>query len=367
MSRKAEATKAAPFGPVRKIQWLCGAAGRPELSRAELAVLIVLADHINTETGKAWPSFGRIANIAATTVRTAKRAVSRLTAMDLIQIAEHGGPGRSNRYRLNWARFQQDADGDTDDTMPSAMVTPVAPYGDTHGPNMVSSMSPDPFNPSEQEAEDEIEGSQAEGVAAPLRLGACGLPHSKDGYAAFWDAWGRRVTVAETERLIDAKMEEGASLADIIAGVARFRKYCSDTGKPPRMKPAAFVHGEKWRDDWILYPTQPTRAKKGRTKASVGPKRKQKRTAVRVKNPWVRNPAITQWSRDYRKEVKRVFNILNIDSENITDDEHKSAMSLIYLWEQKNPKPHLYRNKETGETWGQPGCKLPSAGWRTSN
>jgi hypothetical protein len=227
--------------------------------------------------------------------------------------------------------------------------------------------SPDPFNPSEQEAEDEIEGSQAEGVAAPLRLGACGLPHSKDGYAAFWDAWGRRVTVAETERLIDAKMEEGASLADIIAGVARFRKYCSDTGKPPRMKPAAFVHGEKWRDDWILYPTQPTRAKKGRTKASVGPKRKQKRTAVRVKNPWVRNPAITQWSRDYRKEVKRVFNILNIDSENITDDEHKSAMSLIYLWEQKNPKPHLYRNKETGETWGQPGCKLPSAGWRTSN
>lgn len=289
MSRKAEATKAAPFGPVRKIQWLCGAAGRAELSRAELAVLIVLADHINTETGKAWPSFGRIANIAATTVRTAKRAVSRLTAMDLIQIAEHGGPGRSNRYRLNWARFQQDADGDTYDTMPSAMVTPVAPYGDTHGPNMVSSMSPDPFNPSEQEAEDEIEGSQAEGVAAPLRLGACGLPHSKDGYAAFWDAWGRRVTVAETERLIDAKMEEGASLADIIAGVARFRKYCSDTGKPPRMKPAAFVHGEKWRDDWILYPTQPTRAKKGRTKGSMGPKRKQKRTAVRVKNPWAPN------------------------------------------------------------------------------
>lgn len=368
MSRKAESAKAAPFGPVRKIQWLCGAAGRSEMSRAELAVLIVLANHINTETGKAWPSFGRIATIAATTVRTAKRAVSRLTAMDLIQIAEHGGPGRSNRYRLNWDLFEQDGDGVMHDTMQGAMVTPVSTYGDTHGSNMVSPISPDPINPSEQEAKDEIEGSQAEGVAAPLRSEACGLPPVKDGYAAFWDAWGRRVTVAETERLIASKMEEGAALVDIIAGVARFRKYCADTGKPPRMKPAAFVHGEKWRDDWQLYTAEPAKAKNGTRKKQT--KTQKETNAKRVHNPWKENPAWFDWEiRQYAHHTV-MFKRHSHEFENGTpksDADFARVMELLKPWALENPEPPRWKNTISGETWGTRMDPAPKRDWSPSN
>ncbi len=332
-------------------------------------MLIVLADHINTETGKAWPSFGRIAAIAATTVRTAKRAVSRLTAMDLIQIAEHGGPGRSNRYRLNWALFQQDGDGDTHDTMQSGMVTPVAAYGDTQGPNMVSPMSPDPINPSEQEAEDEIDRSQAEGVAAPLRpSGACDLPPSKDGYAAFWDAWGRRVTVADTERLIASKVEEGVVLADVIAGVGRFRKYCNDTGKPPRMKPAAFVHGEKWRDDWQLYPAEPAKPKSAGKASTSGKTAKATKAtkAKRVNNPWQNNPASFDWYEKLRNQVdlllKRHAHEFPTGSAR-SEAEIDRLKELMRPWRLENPEPPFYRNTATGQTWGKCGDRKPAPDW----
>lgn len=365
MTRKNnEPTKAAPFGPVRKIQWLCGAAGRPELSRAELATLVVLADHINTETGKAWPAFSRIASMASITVRTAKRAVSRLIAMDLIQIAEHGGPGRSNRYRLNWDLFGQDGHGVTYDTTQGAMVTAMTAHGDTHSPNMVSPMSPDPINPSEQEAKDEIEGSLAEGVAAPPRLEACGLPLAKDRYAAFWDAWGRRVTVADTERLIAAKIEEGAALADIIAGVVRFRKYCADTGKPPKMKPAAFVHGEKWRDDWQLYPATPTKETSAKGKKSTKPKKITK--AKYVKNPWGRNPEHDIWWEKYGIQTKIILQRHAHEFEigrPKTEAEWDRMREAIKPWSLENPEPPLWKNTVTGETWGALGDNLPEPDW----
>lgn len=361
MRRKTgEASKAAPFGPVRKIQWLCCAAGRSELSRAELAVLIVLADHINTETGKAWPAFARIAKLASVTVRTAKRAVSRLTALDLIQIAEHGGPGRSNRYRLNWDLFRQDGDGVTDDTMQSAIVTSVATFGDAHSPLIVTPMSPDPFNPSEQEAKDEIEGSQAEGVAAPLRLEACGLPPVNDNYAAFWDAWGRRVTVADTERLIASKVEEGVAITDIIAGVFRFKKYCVDTGKSPRMKPAAFVYGEKWRDDWQLYPAEAAKAKSGarlnKGKAKKGPK------VQRLENPWKNNPARKDWVRKSIAESDRCFDeFLKLGGG--LSGHKKLVTDKMREWKLANPEPPRYKNVITGETWGGRDDRRPEPDW----
>jgi hypothetical protein len=354
MSSNVEAAKAAFYGPVRKIKWLCGAAGLSDLSRAELAVLIVLADHINTETGKAWPAFGRISAMASVTVRTAKRAVSRLTAKNLVQIAEHGGPGRSNRYRLNWALFEGYGDGVTHDTMKGSLVSPVTAYGDTQHPKIVPPMSPDPINPSEQEAKDEIEGSQAEGVAAPLRLGACGLPPSKDGYSAFWEAWGRKMTVAETERLIDAKLEEGTSMAEIVAGAKRFQKYCADTNKPSRMKPAAFVYGEKWRDDWELYPAEPVKPK-SRSKASRMRKPAKAAKAIKAKaekNPWWLNPELNRWRKEWLAVTDR-----NYDEWAASDNPGGVVGYKEYVkkkndeWKEKNPPPPRYRYRITGETW----------------
>jgi hypothetical protein len=362
--------KVPPFGPVRKLRWLVGAAGKHELSRAELAMLVILADHTNTITGKAWPAFVRLAKLGGVTPRTAKRSVARLTALDLIAVAEHGGPGRSNRYRLHWDIFEQSEDSVDDDTIQTAMVTGTAANGDISDPKMVTQVSPNPINRSEHEAKEKIEGSQADCEAAPPRLGASDLPHKK-GYERFWDAWGRKVTVSETERLIDAKVEEGHTLDEIVAGAHRFQKYCADTGKLARIKPAAFVHGEKWRDDWKLLRAEP-KAEKCRTKGANSRRQKQKQPAdkpKRQRNPWSYNPACFDWDAKFGKQIQIFLKSYSADFPNgrlSTDAEITRMQKLLEPWRAANPKPPEYQNRKTGETWGTSKDSFPDADWSPS-
>jgi hypothetical protein len=348
--------KVPPFGPVRKLRWLVGAAGKHELSRGDLAMLIILADHTNTNTGKAWPAFPRLAKHGGVTPRTAKRSVARLTALDLIAVAEHGGPGRSNRYRLNWDIFEQSEGSVDDDTIQTAMVTAKAANGDISDPKMVTQVSPNPINRSEHEAKEKIEGSQADCETAPPRLGACDLPH-KRGYERFWDAWGRKVTVAETERLIDAKVEDGHTLDDIVAGAQRFQKYCTDTAKPSRIKPAAFVHGEKWRDDWQLYPVKPAKPKTAKTTKLKS-----------ATNPWQENPAWSSWDGERYRQEEPIFRLRKEQRENgniRNEPEIGRIKELLKLWDLANPEPEYWFNSITGDTWGSwvESGKRPSANW----
>lgn len=361
-------TSAAPFGPVRKIRWLTGAAGRGELSRAELATLIVLADHVNSDTGKAWPAYPRIAATAGVTVRTAKRAIARLTALKLVTIAEHGGPGRSNRYGLNWPLFEATGDGDTCDTMQPAMVTPMTTDGDTGGTDMVPRLTPNPINPSEQQAKDEIDRSQADGASAAAPLGACGLSPAGKGYAAFWAAWGSRVTVADTERLIDAAIDAGANLADIVAGAERFQRYCTDTGKPARMTPAAFVKGQKWRDDWQLVrnpkaePEKP-KAKAGKGKGSTSKAAQPEKRKRAGKPVWENNPAESDWSERHTLELARLMKRNGITRVS-SDTDIDWARNALEPWMKANPRPPYWRNRLTGERWGKVGDGRPADDWR---
>lgn len=370
---KDETPKAAPFGPVRKIKWLVGAAGRGELARADLAVLIVLADHINTDTGKAWPAYPRIAKAAGVSVRTAKRAIERLTALDLVLVAERGGPGRSNRYGLNWPLFEETGDGDTADTMLAAMVSGATAHGDTQGPKMVSGLSPDPINPSELKARDGLDRSEIDGGAAAAPLGACGPPPAGRGYEAFWEAWGRRVTVADTERLIDAAIDAGGNLADIIAGAERFRRYCTDTGKPARITPAGFVKGEKWRDDWQLIRNPPADKELGEDEQPAAKKTKKKKqrdkpeAADKPKRPagWELNPDFIAWKArlddENKKRVKAASDNYEAAIEAGADlperyfsyYDYKLSQQFIEAEFNSGLIPPKWIKPDTGDKWGE--------------
>jgi hypothetical protein len=242
--------------------------------------------------------------------------------------------------------------------MQPAMVTPMSTDGDTHGPNMVTPMSPDPINPSEHKAKDEIDRSQADGAHAAAPLGACGLSPAGKDYAAFWEAWGRRVTVSDAERLIDAAIDAGANLADILAGAQRFQQYCTDTGKPARMTPAAFVKGQKWRDDWQLVrnpkadPEKPNTktGKGGKSKATQAEKRKR-----RDKPVWHFNPAELAWEEKMRNELARLMKRKGI-TRVASDTDAELLRNAIEPWIKANPRPPEWRNRLTGETWGDRGA-----------
>jgi hypothetical protein len=174
---------------------------------------------------------------------------------------------------------------------------------------------------------------------------------------------GNSITVSETERLIDAKVEAGFSLNDIVYGVKRFQKYCIDTGKPSRIKPAAFIHGEKWLDDWQLYTVQAAQTKNPRSNFA-GRKKKTKIAKRKITNPWASNPERGKWRSRYQREAIQYFERLNVkSSDEATSEQHKAAVKHMEAWTAENPEPYLFRHKETGVTWGSPPAKLPAADW----
>jgi hypothetical protein len=72
---------------------------------AAKAALLALADHANEE-GQCWPSMPRIALFAGCSVKTARRAVQRLTDLGIIR--RESRPGRSDLYTIDlcWSPSQ---------------------------------------------------------------------------------------------------------------------------------------------------------------------------------------------------------------------------------------------------------------------
>lgn len=69
------------------------------LARSDVGVLAQILEHINRETGEAYPGMGRIARLANVDRRTVVRCVAKLTALGYV-LRESGRRGKTNRYRM---------------------------------------------------------------------------------------------------------------------------------------------------------------------------------------------------------------------------------------------------------------------------
>ena len=249
------------YGPVEKLQFLSDAAAISELSRAELAVLNVLADMANATTGLAWPSFQTLGKRIGTTDRSAKRAVSGLAKAGLLEIVEHGTRNhKSNRYKLGKIQTSDTdvttAASDTHVTTPSdtddtTLVTRVTGASDTCDQKLVTRTSPKSIHSIRAISE---EGMIDRDAAAPLRPGGLGAGRQtvESDCSEFWQALGRQQTVYQSEQLIAELVASGIDYADIVAGAKRYAEYCTRTGAAQKMTPASWLSNRKWLDDWQL-------------------------------------------------------------------------------------------------------------------
>ncbi|WP_425349720.1 helix-turn-helix domain-containing protein [Pseudorhodoplanes sinuspersici] len=64
-------------------------------------VAFVIADHLNSVSGDAWPSVVRIANKLCVSTKTVQRCVKELEKADWLQVNRPRGRTRTNRYRPN--------------------------------------------------------------------------------------------------------------------------------------------------------------------------------------------------------------------------------------------------------------------------
>jgi len=80
--------------------WLKLCASYPNLSGADLAVLIVLSTYMNSKTRVAWPSLQTLATDTNRNRSTVSRSLNKLEKLELIAIVHGRGSKKSNRYRI---------------------------------------------------------------------------------------------------------------------------------------------------------------------------------------------------------------------------------------------------------------------------
>jgi hypothetical protein len=83
-------------------------ASYPNLSGADLAVAIVIAKHMNSSSGKAWPSLETIAKLTHRDRSTVWRSVRRLDQLKLLAIAKRRGRNQYNVYSALLGEIERD-------------------------------------------------------------------------------------------------------------------------------------------------------------------------------------------------------------------------------------------------------------------
>lgn len=312
------------LGPVEKLQYLAHAAAMPNLSRVQLAVLVVLADMANATHGLAWPSYSTLATRTGATTRHAKTATKGLIDAGLIMVHEPGNRARSNRYRLNPKTQENIQGGDPQNTTQGSdlqdtrVVIPSDICGDLQSTKVVIPRTPESINQSEHQAKID-DRATGEGAAAPSRpRGPSGLhpPEPKtnqDRYPEFWQAMPMKTTVHEAEARIAEYVDLGFIYADIVAGAKRYSAYCQATKSPRRQSAVVWLNRQAWRDDWIVSITkgpaktpespQVDRKAKGKAPATDKTKKRQKLT---------RNPEHLAWEKKYEEINSRQSNNIRI-------------------------------------------------------
>ena len=259
------------LGPVAKLQYLRQAAAMPNLSRVQLAILIVLADMANATHGLAWPSFNTLGTQTGTSTRHAKTATKGLIDAGLIVVHEPGTRVRANRYRLNPKPPENTQGSDPQNTTQGSdlqdtrVVIPSDIGGDPQSTKVVIPRAPKSINQSEHQAKID-DRATGEGAAAPSRPGGPSGLHppepktNQDRYPEFWQAMPMKTTVHDAEERITEYLDNGVPFTEIVAGAKRYTAYCQATKSLRRQSALAWLNRQAWRDDWTV-PTSKTPTK----------------------------------------------------------------------------------------------------------
>ena len=118
-------------------------------------VLLGIANHDGD--GGSWPTIATLARYANTSPRAVQRAINQLVLMGELKVEQNAGgtqhtpnDRRPNRYRITLDKPVDNPVDDTDNGVTGMSprsddgVTPMTRRGDTHGPNGVTPVSPEP-------------------------------------------------------------------------------------------------------------------------------------------------------------------------------------------------------------------------------
>lgn len=298
MNNKKSQTSFNGPGPVEKLQFLAMVASLKDLNRADIALLITVANMINARTGIAWPSFKTLAARSGCSDRHAKSTVKRLVERNLLRIVTHGNKIRSNRYAINLCptNLSTNLCSDAENT---SLVMHGNSSSDSRAQLDVMHTSHQPIHQPAHKAREGMDTSFEVDATPPGAEGPSGLHQTgADKFPEFWSAFPWRARVAEAEQHMTELIHDGVPYSEILDGAVRYSNYCDATAGLRRSDALSWLQKQRWRDSWM--PPQ----KKGDRRSPTSKKTTETKpcsSSLAAKKTMV-NPEFKEW-----KEKRKVL------------------------------------------------------------
>ena len=274
----------APYNPVAKLQWLERVA-MERLTAAELAIAALLANRANSTHGRYFHSFAQFTEELSYSKRTLKTAMASLLARGILrQPRIGGGRGHASEYEININYTPQERGKSASPFSGEERVQSASPFPIkgavfcTKGCSFLHERgkctSPQSIHETDSESVSMNEGRDGQrGGALPAPPSTVNREDApittwQDRHPSFWLAYPFRADVAAVENMLDTLAGSGAPMDAIIAGAARYARYCAANPKM-RMAPGKWLEGQRWRDDWTL-PGQVDGKTRGKAKEEGG-------------------------------------------------------------------------------------------------
>lgn len=208
------------MSPLDRLSWLTDVATDARLSVAAIRVAAVLARRQNEKTGRLNPSAWRLSADTQLTDRAVRAAIKQLEQVGRIKVdrAESGGRGRANSYVLV---FPETLNGETlnGDSL------------NTDSGNSSSENTEQPFrktvNGRSGRTREVNKGNNKGSVKGKKSL-------YTPEFLQAWDAYPNREggdSKSEAFKSWSARLREGHSPEDLIAGAKRYSAFCDATAK----------------------------------------------------------------------------------------------------------------------------------------
>jgi hypothetical protein len=237
--------------------WLNQVLADRRLPPIAFKLAFAVAQHINKETGIAYPSRARLASLVGVDSRSVNRVTKRLVTTGHLSVDMRSGRHRTNHYRLTKTVTAESpfggGNGDRGDTVldeetvtaesPFDMerVTPEDQKGDNAVPKGWHQCHPNYLRTS-------LGTKEREGVGGALERAPDGaLKASLQDFENFWRIYPKQQGVMSAQAAFMTALQF-ASAGEIIAGAERYAK--SRAGEEYRFHkdPARWLQGRHWMD-----------------------------------------------------------------------------------------------------------------------
>lgn len=226
-----------PFGAHERLHIIYESLAK--MARAEIAAMIVIAEHANSQTGETFVSQCTIAKRGGMTTRSATRTIAKLVNDGIITVEPRSG--RTSIIKM--IKPPTPMSGLDADAPPTLVSTPLD--ADVGTP-------PTPVSYEPLSETGTIPVLRKDRGGTETLPGAVSAANGKDKYPDFWQAFPVRSTVADAEQMIAELVAAGVPLHEIIEGARRYQKYNAATASKHRQSAKQWLARQAWRDDWTL-------------------------------------------------------------------------------------------------------------------